>query len=220
MSLLATKGFAAPETGEAYSRAEQLCEASGETSRLYAIRQGLCNHHFVRGEVELARRLAERSLAAAEDEGDPEHLLAAHHALVGTYLLGTFEKAHGVTSSKPGGLASKCRHAIADVADRRRSPGVHAAYGCHALWHLGFPDQATRMAEEALSISRTAANSFSWAIALCYAAMLQQFARDPAAVRELAAESIDAVSQASLRLLSGLGADHPRLGRSPHSDGR
>ena len=212
VSLLATKGFAAPETGEAYSRAEQLCEASGETSRLYAIRQGLFNHHLVRGDVELARQLGERSLAAAEDEGDPEHLLAAHHALVGTYLLGTFEKAHHhfeqawrIGEQMPTRSLTSLIGADLRVFMR--------AYGCHALWHLGFPDQATRMAEEALSISRTAADSFSWAIALCYAAMLQQFARDPAAVRELAAEFDRAVSQASLRLLSGLGADHPRLGR-------
>jgi class 3 adenylate cyclase/predicted ATPase len=190
VSLLATKGFAAPETGEAYSRAEQLCGASGETSRLYAIRQGLWNHHLVRGDVELARQLAERSLAAAEDEGDPEHLLAAHHALVGTYLLGTFEKAHHhFEQAWRIGQQMPTRSLTSLIGADLRV--FMRAYGCHALWHLGFPDQATRMAEEALSISRTAADSFSWAIALCYAAMLQQFACDPAAVRELAAESID-----------------------------
>ena len=189
MSLLATSGFAAPETGEAYARAEQLCEATGETSRLHAIRQGLWNYHFVRGEVELARRLAERSLAAAEEEGDSERLLAAHHSLAGSHLLGMFEVArrHFEEAWRIGERMPARSLTSVIGADLRV---LMLGYGCHTLWHLGLLDEARRLAERALSISRAAGDSFGLAIALSYAGMLHQFARDPAAVRELAAELI------------------------------
>ena len=93
MSLLATKGFAAPRRRErAYIRnREQLCEASGETSRLWPLCQGLFNHHLVRGDVELARQLANRS-PPPRTRGIPSISWPRITRLWG-HLLGKFEKA-------------------------------------------------------------------------------------------------------------------------------
>jgi predicted ATPase len=64
------------------------------------------------------------------------------------------------------------------------------AFGCHALWHLGLADQARHWNDEAVAISRAATDSFSLAIALCYGAMLSQFARDARSAEILAVEAI------------------------------
>jgi predicted ATPase len=81
VSLLATRGFAAPEVGEAYARADELCQQTGETSKLYAVLQGLCFFHVVRAEFNQARELAEHCYAVAQRDADPVLLLAAQNAL-------------------------------------------------------------------------------------------------------------------------------------------
>src|SRR5206468_7735536 len=81
ISLLATKGFAAPEVGETYRRAERLATEAGQHAKLYAILQGQFHHHAVRGEIGRCLRLAERCHAMARAEGDPVLLLGAHYTL-------------------------------------------------------------------------------------------------------------------------------------------
>ena len=56
----------------------------------------------------------------------------------------------------------------------------------HALWHLGYPDEARRRSQETLTLARELSHPFSQAIALAYAAMLHQFRRDLQTVHELA----------------------------------
>jgi predicted ATPase len=54
----------------------------------------------------------------------------------------------------------------------------------HALWHLGYPDQALAMSREALARGQQLSHPFGLAVALNYAAMLHQFRREPYAVYE------------------------------------
>jgi len=64
----------------------------------------------------------------------------------------------------------------------------HAAYLPHALWHLGYPDLASRRSEEAVGEARKS-HPFSLAIALNYAAMLNLFARESRKALSLAEEA-------------------------------
>ena len=68
---MAKKGFAAPEVGEAYSRALELCEQAGETTLLSPVLQGLSSYYIVRAELQLGREMAERCLALAQHYDDP-----------------------------------------------------------------------------------------------------------------------------------------------------
>jgi predicted ATPase len=56
-ALLAVKGFAAPETGQAYARARELWEQLGSPSEFLRIPYGQSLHHMVSGEFDLAQRL-------------------------------------------------------------------------------------------------------------------------------------------------------------------
>jgi hypothetical protein len=58
--------------------------------------------------------------------------------------------------------------------------GVFAlSYISHALWGLGYPDQAVQRSREALALAQEVRHPFSIALAQDYAAMLQQFRREP-----------------------------------------
>jgi tetratricopeptide (TPR) repeat protein len=60
----------------------------------------------------------------------------------------------------------------------------------HALWHLGYPDQALALSGEAVTLAQQLSHPFSLAASLDYAAMFQQFRREPQAVHERAEAAI------------------------------
>ena len=64
------------------------------------------------------------------------------------------------------------------------------AWAPHALWALGYPDQALAMSREALTVVQELSHPYTRAIALAYTAMLHQFRREPRAVDEQAAAAI------------------------------
>jgi len=58
-ALMATKGWAAPEVGRAYARAQELCRQVGEPPQLFPVLMGLRVFAHLRGELETARELGE-----------------------------------------------------------------------------------------------------------------------------------------------------------------
>src|SRR5262249_17425569 len=79
--LMAAKGQGAPEVGQAYARARELCRQVGETPQLFPILFGLWRFYLVRVEYQTARELAEQCFSLARRVQDPTLLLQAHFAL-------------------------------------------------------------------------------------------------------------------------------------------
>ena len=72
-----------------------------------------------------------------------------------------------------------------------QDPGVALlSHGALILWHLGYPDQAVKRAEEALAHARHWPHPFSHEFALCYGAILFQYCRDVKKTRERNNEAI------------------------------
>ena len=93
-ALTATKGHAAPEVEQAFTRARALCEQVGETSQLFLVLAGLRTMYEARGELPQARELAEQLLSLAQREQDPVQLMRAYNVLGATSLyLGAFAPA-------------------------------------------------------------------------------------------------------------------------------
>src|SRR5262249_44293469 len=65
-SLLATKGYTAPEVGEIYTRARQLCAHLEAPHQLFPVLRGLWNYYYVRAELQTAHTLGEQLLALAQ----------------------------------------------------------------------------------------------------------------------------------------------------------
>jgi hypothetical protein len=76
--LLAVKGFAAPETGQAYARARELWEQLGSPSEFLQIPFGQSRYHAHRGELDLAQRLDEDLLHLSRKRNDSAGLILGH----------------------------------------------------------------------------------------------------------------------------------------------
>jgi TOMM system kinase/cyclase fusion protein len=186
----ATKGQAAPEVGHTYSRARELCRQVGETPQLFRALWGLWYFHVVRAELQTARKLSEELLTLAQHLQDPVYLQEVHFTLGSTLLyLGEFPLSREQWEQSLALYDPQQHHAHAvlfgwdlGVFGRAQVP--------HALWSLGYPDQALVMSREALTLAQELSHPFSLAVALDYAAMLHQFRREPQAVHERAEAAI------------------------------
>jgi hypothetical protein len=78
VALTAIRGWAAPEVGQAFARARELCRRIGETPRLFQVLGGLWSYYDVRGEMEPT---LEQLMSIAQSVGDVALLPAAHHAI-------------------------------------------------------------------------------------------------------------------------------------------
>ncbi len=90
-ALIATIGYALPETGAAFARAKVLCEAIGEKPELLAVLHGLWIHDLLCGRLHSARTRADELLHLAEAEQDDSWTLIGCRARgVLGYPLGEF----------------------------------------------------------------------------------------------------------------------------------
>ncbi len=202
VSLMATKGFAAPETGAVYRRARELCQHVGETPQLFPVLWGLWAFYVVRAELQTALELGEQCLGLARNAQDPALLVEAHYALGATLAhLGEGLRAREhfeqvITLYDPQhhrSLAFLYGGLDPEVLGR----GYAAAW---VLWFLGYPDQALTQSHAALTSAQRLAHPFSLVWALILAALLHLHRREGPLAQERA--------EAAIRLASEQGFVH------------
>jgi predicted ATPase len=190
-SLIATRGYLAPEVEQTYTQARELCQQLGETPLLFPVLWGLSRIFDFRGELPASHELAEQLLSLAQRVQDPGLLLEAHHTLWAIlYSLGEFTSAQ--THMERGiALYDPQQHGHHAFLYGGHDPGVccrtHAA---RALWLLGYPDQALQKTRDALSLARELSHPFSLGNALTYAAWVHQQRGEGQAVQERAEAAI------------------------------
>jgi class 3 adenylate cyclase/predicted ATPase len=203
--LRATKGFGAPEVGEAYGRALELSKQSGEPSQLAAILRGLWEFHELRAEYKTSRELGEQLLGLAQRMRDPGLLVVAHDVLGDNlFWLGEFSASR---SHLEQGIA------LYDVRQHQSHAFLYGydcgvaclSFAAWTLWFLGYPDQALRSVERALSLAREQAHPFSIALALTFAAYLHHFRQEYRRVRQLATEVLRMSTEPDFLMWSGMG---------------
>jgi predicted ATPase len=191
LALVAVKGFAAPEVARAYGRARELCQEVGEPLQLFQVLRGLWEFYDLRAEMQTARELAEQLLAQAQRVQDATLLLVAHEVLGETLLwLGEFALAR--THAEQGMALYDCQqHRSLAFLYGGYDPGVHCdSFLAHALWYLGYPDQALSTSQEALTLAQESAHPHSRVFALVHAAFLQHLCRERQAARTRAEEAL------------------------------
>jgi predicted ATPase len=194
-SLIATKGYAAREVGETYTRARQLCEHLDDPHQLFSILRGLWNYYRVRAELEMAHTLGEQLLSLAQQVSDASMLVLAHRAL-------------GTTLFFMGALASAPTHfaqgmALYDPYQHRSSVfqyGEDSGVICHLfaarmLWYLGYPDQGFARSQEAVTLAQQRAHPFTLGFALGGAAIDHQLRREMPAAQEYAESAISLATE-------------------------
>jgi predicted ATPase/class 3 adenylate cyclase len=188
-SLMTTKGYAAPEVEQAHARAWELCQRVGETPRLFTVLMGLLGFYLVRAQHATARELGERLLTLAQSAHDPMRVIEAHYTLETTLLF-------------LGELALAREHferGIALYESQQYRPagrvGQDPMVACLSqagllLWMLGYPDQALRRSEEAVTLARELSHTFNLAFALSSRTMLHLYRREGQATRTQAEAAI------------------------------
>ena len=175
-SLMATKGYAAPEVERAYARAQELCQQLGETPQSFQVLRGLWVVHEMRAELRTARKLGEQLLALAQHLDDPDLLIEVHRALGNTLLwIGEFTHAREHLQ-KALALHNPEQHTALAFQYGTDPRTVCLLYETLALWILGYPEQALRQSREALARAEEGArqHSLSLAAALNWTGLLHQ----------------------------------------------
>ena len=84
--LLTTKGYAAPEVEQSFSRTQELCQQVGEPDQILPALVGLYLFYFNRGKIQTAYEKAEHYFKLAERRGKPSTLMNAHLMLAAPLL--------------------------------------------------------------------------------------------------------------------------------------
>jgi TOMM system kinase/cyclase fusion protein len=184
--LIATKGYAAPDVEQAYSRAYALCQHVQETPQRFPVLRGLWSFYLARGEVQTAYELGQQLLRLAQCQNDPALLLEAYEA-TGLTLFYMGELTQARASLEQSMVLYDPEQHHAHVVLYGRDPGTFAlSYLAMVLCVLGYPDQALQRSAEALTLARARAHPYSLALTLTYSAVLHQFRREASAVVEQA----------------------------------
>ena len=194
-SLLATKGYAAPEVGQTYTRARQLCQHLEDPHQLFPVLRGLWNYYHVRAELQTAHALGEQLLTLAQHVPGPCHARGGAPCLGDDVVL--------------PGRGRRCAHTFAqgialyDPQQHRASAFLYGedagvmcrSYAAWTLWYLGYPDQGLARSQEAVTLAQQLAHPFSLSFALSCAAMFHQFRREGRAAQERAEAAISLATE-------------------------
>jgi predicted ATPase len=185
-SLMATKGYAAPEVEEVYLRALELCRRMGEPPQLFPVLVGLWRLYLSRAEYKTARQLGEQCLSLAQRMHNPVRLLGAHQSLgITLFTLGEFAQAQTHLEQAIALYDPQRRHFYASRSGQ--DPGVAClSYAAWTLWALGYPDQALKRSQEALTLAQGLSHPLSLAQALVAALRIHQQSREGQVVQEQA----------------------------------
>jgi tetratricopeptide (TPR) repeat protein len=204
-ALLATKGGAAPEVGQAYDRARALCAHVGETPQLLRALRGLCLFYRTQGALRTAQELGEHLVQVVEGTPDPMPRLEAHETLGYTlFFLGEYAAAWTHLEQEVAHIDPTLQRAWA--FRQGESSGVRCqAMAANVLWCLGYSTQAMRRCQEALALAQHLAHPRSLAQAQHQAAFLH-YRRREAQMVQVQAEALLALATAQgFPLLVGFG---------------
>jgi class 3 adenylate cyclase/predicted ATPase len=188
--LAVTEGYAASEVEKAGTRALELCRQVGETPQLFPVLGGLLAFYLLRGQLQTARELGEQFLSLARRMHNSARLLWAH-CVFGESLfhLGEFVLAREHLEQEVA-LYNPQKHR-GYTSRGEFDPGVYGlSFVALVLWTLGYPDQALKRIQEAVTLARELSHPYSLTVALNWSAWLYQFRREGQAVQERAEAAI------------------------------
>jgi class 3 adenylate cyclase/predicted ATPase len=178
VSLLSTKGFAAPEVESAYARARALCQQVGDAAHLGQVLFGLWGFYKVRDDLQTAREVAEELLTLGQRQDDPALRLQGHRAL-GDSLISLGEFVAGLAQVEQGIALYDAQRHRAHAFLYGQDPGAGClSYAAQALWILGYPDQALQRSQASLTLAHGLSHPFSLAHTLLFVVTVHAWRRE------------------------------------------
>jgi class 3 adenylate cyclase/predicted ATPase len=178
-ALKVAKGYAAPETGDAYARARALWEELGSPSEFLGVPFGQSVYHLYRGELDLALRLDEDLLRLTSQRADAAGLILGHLSSGrDLFFVGRFALSRSHLEEALALHDSNSSRWLIEQA------GGSSAYLGIVLFCAGYPDQAMALSSAALADTRRRAHPPSLAGCLATCIRLSLTAGDNAALGE------------------------------------
>jgi predicted ATPase/DNA-binding SARP family transcriptional activator len=185
-----TKGWATPELERVLDRALALCDIVGDDAQRAQTLYGLQSVYVVQGKLERVETVSDemetvyrRSLGTAPPPFSGMMLTGARlHMGKMTVAREQFEEI--IAAHDPD-------HILQLQESQGSNYAAHArAWQAHALWCLGYPQQALDRGLDAMNMVRNPSQPFSEALVSAYFALLQQMRADAAEARAAAETSL------------------------------
>ena len=178
------KGHAAPDTGRAYSRAQQLWEQLGSPSEFVQVPYGLARYHLYRGRLDVAMRLDEDLLRLSRQRSDSAGLLLGHFSCgLDLMFTGRFALSRSHLEAELA-LYDPNSHCSLEYRVRAHPYVNSQAVLGMVLFCLGYPDRAWARSNAAIAEARILAHPPSLAVALALGARLLSVVGDDAVLGE------------------------------------
>jgi class 3 adenylate cyclase/predicted ATPase len=183
-ALLASKGNASPETGQAYARARELCERLGDTAALVPVLGALSTYYQTAGEYTAMRRISEDMLRLGEQQADAAGSLVGSRSMgLCLFHLGEFAAARASFERALDLYTPEAHNALVTVTSFDVRTGA-LSYLSMILSVQGEPEGADSFSEQALTVSRDLRNPHNRAFSLNYAVVYKLLRRLERAAEE------------------------------------
>ncbi len=172
-ALVSLRGWAAPETGQAFREAAMSGSEVDHGDHRFNGLWGLQDFHQVRGEFREATETAHHMWILAEEKDRSDWRTVTQQEIA----LNTFHAGH---FAETAAIQSEIDTAqLGTMGTMGQVMAVlHHAYGSHVSWHTGYCDRALSESRVMLAVADSGGNPLQQGVALAYHAMLRQFRRD------------------------------------------
>lgn len=214
----AVKGHGAPEALEAFAGAQALLDEGSTVAERMIVLYGLWGVRFVRGQYSLARELAGQCLELSARHADDGEAAALANNLMGVTLwaMAEFEEAqHHLARSF---AASTAMENVTDLRFSHDHCVAALSYTAWVLWPLGYPDQASARAAEAVVRSHAIGHAVTTALALLARLLLAELSGDTEAAEACAEEEIAHCDEHGVTLHLAWARFSQGLARCRHGD--
>jgi predicted ATPase/DNA-binding SARP family transcriptional activator len=190
-----TKGWTAPELERVLDRALALCDTVGDDTQRAQTLYGLQSVYVVQAKLEKVQlvsdelhTLYQRSLGSAPPPV-AGMMLAGARLHLGRITEANAQFAEIIAAHDPDQLLHFQESQGWDFAAHAR------AWQSHALWCLGYPQQALSLGREAVRLAQDLVPPFNQALVSAYLALLQQLCADEAVARMHAEQALALTSK-------------------------
>jgi class 3 adenylate cyclase/predicted ATPase len=190
--LMATKGWAAPETERAYLRAEQLAETGATPEQQFVLLVGLFGLFYVGGNLSVARERLKQIWKFVDRHPHPVFVLeAVHHEWSVALSAGELEISQRHVDRGLELFESKLRSTAVPLYSAHHPAVCGYAWYARLSWLRGRPDAARRYADRTISFAKELGDTVSMAFALGEKAQVHRMMREPKLALEITEAAID-----------------------------
>jgi predicted ATPase len=210
---IAARGYAAPEVGPILVRARELCQRIGEPQQQFGIMLGMWEWRIVRGDLRVCVDLAADGMTLAESLNDPGmRMEALFMPGVTMFYRAQFAGARTCYENALGTYDDRERTKFWTAYSGHDAGVTHRCYLALALWQLGHPDQALKLAGEMCELARTIGHAFTLGHAVDFAAFLYHYCRLGTEVQAMAEEEMTIATEQGFPFWHALGTLHKGAG--------